>query len=45
VIATHADYLIEMLCNKAVYLDHGNLVASGSVRDMLTLYHAQKADK
>jgi len=45
VIATHADYLIEMLCNKAVYLDHGNLVASGPVRDMLALYHSQKADK
>lgn len=45
VIATHADYLIEMLCNKAIYLDGGQLVASGPVRDMLALYHSQKADK
>jgi len=44
VLATHADYLIEMLCNKAVYLDRGNLVATGAVRDMLALYHAQKAN-
>lgn len=44
VIATHADYLIEYLCNKAVYLDGGQVVATGPVRDMLALYHAQSAD-
>ena len=41
VIATHADYLIQQMCNKAVYLNAGQVVAIGPVDEILAMYHAQ----
>ena len=40
VIATHADYLIQQMCNKAVYLRRGEVVHVGPVDETLALYHA-----
>jgi len=44
VVATHADYLIQQLCNKAVYLRDGEVLATGPVDEVLAIYHAQKND-
>jgi len=43
VIATHADYLIQQMCNKAVYLRHGEVISVGPVDETLALYHARRA--
>ena len=40
VIASHAESLVRRLCNKALLLKHGKVVASGSVDDVMTLYKA-----
>jgi ABC-2 type transport system ATP-binding protein/lipopolysaccharide transport system ATP-binding protein len=42
VIATHADYLIQHLCNKAVLLSNGQVGAVGAVDEILALYHGKK---
>ncbi|MFS8083906.1 MAG: ABC transporter ATP-binding protein [Ginsengibacter sp.] len=42
VIATHADYLIQHLCNKAVLLANGQVKAVGPVEEILALYHGKK---
>lgn len=42
VIATHADYLIQHLCNKAVLLSKGQVRAVGPVDEILALYHDKK---
>lgn len=38
VLATHSDVLIQELCNKAVLLDHGRILAAGTVDDVLEQY-------
>lgn len=38
VIASHAEDLIRRLCNKAILLEHGKLIAYGEVNDILQLY-------
>ncbi len=43
VIATHAEYLIRQMCNKALYLRHGEMVVFGSVDDAFAAYHAETA--
>ncbi|HYZ62387.1 MAG TPA: ABC transporter ATP-binding protein [Acetobacteraceae bacterium] len=43
VIATHAEYLIQQLCNKAVYLRQGELVYFGSVDEAFAAYHQDSA--
>lgn len=40
VIATHADYLIQKMCNKAVLLTHGEVRGVGPVDEVLALYHS-----
>jgi ABC-2 type transport system ATP-binding protein len=41
IIATHADYLIQHLCNKAVFLENGHVTGIGPVDEILAMYHAQ----
>jgi ABC-2 type transport system ATP-binding protein len=41
IIATHADYLIQYLCNKAVLLENGRVKGVGPVDEILALYHSQ----
>jgi len=38
VIATHAEYLIQQMCNKAAYLRRGELVFFGPVEEAFALY-------
>lgn len=39
VIASHSDDLIRQLCNKAMLLEHGKIVAYGEVESVLKTYH------
>lgn len=41
VFASHAEALIEMMCNRALLLEHGQIVADGPVADILKEYHAK----
>jgi len=41
VIATHADYLIQQMCNKAVFMQKGCVMGVGPVDEILAMYHAQ----
>lgn len=43
VIATHADHLIRQMCNKVVYLRHGEIVSIGPADEGLARYHADNA--
>ncbi len=38
VLATHSDVLIQELCNKAVLMDHGRILAAGPVDEVLERY-------
>jgi ABC-2 type transport system ATP-binding protein/lipopolysaccharide transport system ATP-binding protein len=40
VLASHNDDLIRRMCNKALLLEHGRVLASGSVEDVLARYNA-----
>jgi ABC-type polysaccharide/polyol phosphate transport system ATPase subunit len=43
VLASHGDALIRAMCNKAVLLDRGQIVAFGEVEAILDLYHRRLA--
>ena len=40
VLASHNDYLLRKLCNRAIVLDRGRLVFDGGVAEALRLYHS-----
>jgi len=42
VIASHAEDIIRKLCNKAILLEHGKIVAFKGVDEVLKLYHASR---
>lgn len=39
ILASHAEEMLQSTCNKAILLDSGEIVAAGSVSDVLQLYH------
>ncbi len=39
VLASHSEPLIKQMCNRAILLDHGRLVADGSPDEVLAQYH------
>ncbi len=39
VLASHSDALIQMMCNKAVLMDHGRIVAVGDTDEVIRQYH------
>lgn len=41
VLASHADDLIRRMCNKAVLMEHGRVLAFGPVDEVITAYHAR----
>lgn len=41
VIASHSDDLIRQLCNKAMLLEHGKILAYGDVEEVLKIYHSK----
>jgi lipopolysaccharide transport system ATP-binding protein len=43
VVASHSSELIKQLCNKAILLEHGKIVAAGSVDDILKIYYPEPA--
>lgn len=44
VLASHTDDLLKRICNKAILMEHGSIVAFGAVDDMLERYHSSLAD-
>lgn len=38
VLASHSDRLIRQMCNRAILLDHGRLIADGPTDDVLEIY-------
>ena len=38
VVASHSTELIKQLCNKAILLEHGKIIASGTVDEILEIY-------
>lgn len=38
VLASHSNDLIRQLCNKAILLEHGKIIASGTVDEVLSIY-------
>lgn len=45
VLASHSEDLIRSMCNRAVLLDHGRLVADGLPTDVLEMYAHMNQDK
>jgi homopolymeric O-antigen transport system ATP-binding protein len=43
VLATHSDAMVRQMCNKAVLMDKGRVVARGTVDHVLTIYHGETA--
>jgi ABC-type polysaccharide/polyol phosphate transport system ATPase subunit len=39
VLASHSDVLIKQLCNRAILLDHGRLIADGQPDEVIAQYH------
>ena len=39
ILASHSDALIKSMCNKAVLMDHGKIIATGSTDDVIKEYH------
>jgi ABC-type polysaccharide/polyol phosphate transport system ATPase subunit len=42
IFASHDDSLIKMMCNRAVLLEHGQIVADGEVDHVLKEYHERQ---
>jgi ABC-type polysaccharide/polyol phosphate transport system ATPase subunit len=45
VFASHSEALIRQMCNRAILLDHGRLVADGSTKDVLEIYGRMNKDR
>jgi ABC-type polysaccharide/polyol phosphate transport system ATPase subunit len=43
VLATHSISLAELMCNKAVFLEQGEIKVSGDVKDVVATYHSASA--
>lgn len=43
VLASHSDELIKKMCDNAVLMDHGRVVAQGKTEDVLSLYREQRS--
>jgi ABC-type polysaccharide/polyol phosphate transport system ATPase subunit len=43
VLASHSEKLIEQLCNRVIWLEHGEIRADGPTGDVLKAYQAQSA--
>jgi ABC-type polysaccharide/polyol phosphate transport system ATPase subunit len=45
VLASHSAELISQMCNRAILLDHGRVVADGPAKDVLELYSRMNKDE
>ena len=43
VLASHSEALIEQLCNRAIWLEHGEIRADGPTADVLKAYRTHSA--
>lgn len=37
-LASHSEMMLRSMCNKAILLDHGHILAAGAVDDVMTMY-------
>jgi len=44
VLASHSNELVKQLCNKAILLEHGKIIAAGTVDEVLKIYCPEKND-
>jgi ABC-type polysaccharide/polyol phosphate transport system ATPase subunit len=44
VLASHSDALIKSMCNRAILLEKGRLIAIGSVEEIISRYHQRPAE-
>jgi ABC-type polysaccharide/polyol phosphate transport system ATPase subunit len=44
VLASHSDELIRAMCNRAILLDRGKIVADGDVDDILAQHQSMSTD-
>src|SRR3954469_13219628 len=42
VLASHTNGLVRKICNKAILMEHGRIVASGTAEEVLTLYEQRQ---
>jgi ABC-2 type transport system ATP-binding protein len=43
-VASHADEILRMLCNKAIWLQSGTLMAHGDINEVIAAYRGAQAD-
>ena len=43
VLASHSDTLIQSMCNRAILLNRGVMIASGGVDEVIDVYHEMNA--
>jgi ABC-2 type transport system ATP-binding protein len=43
-VASHGDHVLRMLCNKAIWLQNGTLMAYGDINEVLAAYRGAQAD-
>jgi ABC-type polysaccharide/polyol phosphate transport system ATPase subunit len=43
VLSSHSDELVRSMCNRAILLDHGRIVAEGSTEDVIERYREMNA--
>ncbi len=39
VLASHSDMVIKKFCNKALLLEHGEVIFAGATEDVISTYH------
>jgi ABC-type polysaccharide/polyol phosphate transport system ATPase subunit len=44
VLASHSDALIKSMCNRAILLEKGRLIAIGPVDEIISRYHQRPAE-
>lgn len=44
VLASHSDHVIKKFCNKALLLEHGQIIAAGSPDEVIATYHCRTVE-
>jgi ABC-type polysaccharide/polyol phosphate transport system ATPase subunit len=44
VLASHSDTIIQKLCNKAVLLEHGQILTAGTPEQVIDAYHRRTVE-
>jgi ABC-2 type transport system ATP-binding protein len=44
VLASHSDQVIKKFCNKALLLEHGQIIAEGPPETVISAYHSRTVE-